>query len=121
MLLLYMDEDSMDQALVRALRARSLDVLTAQEAGMVGRPDADQLAFATRLGRVLCTFNVRDFWTLHGEMLATGESHAGIILLPQQRYSVGEVLRRLLRVAASLSAADMVDRAEFLSAWEPLT
>ena len=53
MLLLYMDEDSMDQALVRALRARGLDVLTAQEAGMVGYPDAQQLAFAGRLGRVL--------------------------------------------------------------------
>ena len=109
----------MDQALVRALRARGFDVLTAQEAGMIGRPDADQLAFATRLGRVLCTFNVKDFWTLHGEILAAGESHAGIILVTQQRYSVGELLRRLLRILATLSADDMIDRAEFLSAWEP--
>jgi hypothetical protein len=120
MMLLYMDEDSMDQALVRAVRARGLDVLTAREAGMVGRPDADQLAFATRLGRVICTFNVKDFWSLHGEMLSAGESHAGFILVAQQRYSVGDVMRRLLRVTAALSAADTVDRAEFLSAWEPL-
>jgi post-segregation antitoxin (ccd killing protein) len=31
---LYMDEDSMDQALVRALRARGVDVKTALEEGM---------------------------------------------------------------------------------------
>ena len=37
---LYMDEDAMDQVLVKALRARSIDVLTALDAGMIER---DQL------------------------------------------------------------------------------
>jgi hypothetical protein len=47
MLRLYLDEDSMDNALVQALRARGVDVLTAYEAGMIGRVDADHLDFAT--------------------------------------------------------------------------
>ena len=119
MLPLYMDEDSMDQALVRALRARGIDVLTAHEAVMTGRTDSEHLAFAAGIGRVVCTFNVGDFWGLHSEYLANGRTHAGIILVPQQHYGVGEVLRRLLRLAATLSAAEMVNRAEFLSAWEP--
>src|SRR3954467_13030484 len=117
MLRLYMDEDSMEQELVQGLRARGLDAVTAQESGMIARTDADHLAFATGEGRVLCTFNVGDFWNLHVEALVGGRHHAGIILVPQQRYSVGEQLRRLLRLAAALSPAEMVDRAEFLSAW----
>lgn len=69
MLRLYMDEDSMDQALVRALRARGVDVLTAQDAGMIEQSDSAHLEFATEERRVLCTFNVGDFWTLHSEYL----------------------------------------------------
>jgi hypothetical protein len=43
---LYVDEDSMDQALVRALRARNVDVITVGEAQTEGDIDEDQLAFA---------------------------------------------------------------------------
>ena len=119
MLPLYMDEDSMGLALARGLRAPNIDVLTAQEAGMIEQRDADQLDFAARNGRAICTSNTRDFWTLHSAHLTEGKRHAGIILIPQQRYGVGEQIRRLLRLATTLSAEDMIDRAEFLSAWEP--
>jgi hypothetical protein len=44
-LALYLDEDSMGRELVRAVRARGLDILTALEAGMVARADAEHLAF----------------------------------------------------------------------------
>ena len=40
MLRLYMDEDSMDHDLVRALRARGVDVTTALDEGMVDRDAA---------------------------------------------------------------------------------
>lgn len=100
MLRLYMDEDSMDQALVRGSRARGVDVLTADDAGMIQRNDPDHREYAAAERRVLCTFNVGDFWTLHGEYLADGRTHAGIILMPQQRYGVGAQLRRLLRSPA---------------------
>ena len=110
----------MDTAIVQSLRVRGFDVLTAQEAGMVGRPDADHLAFATGQRRVLCTFNIGDFWALHSEYLLAGRSHAGIVLMPQQRYTIGEQLRRLLRLAASLSSDAMLNQAEYLSAWEPM-
>jgi hypothetical protein len=120
MLRLYMDEDSMDQALVRALRARGVDVMTAHEAGMAERGDPDHLRFATEQGRVLCTFNVGDFYELHTACLAQGREHAGIILVPQQRYSIGEQMRRLLRLVATVPADAMQSHVEFLSAWEPL-
>jgi hypothetical protein len=40
-----------------------------------------------------------------------------MILSQQQRYSVGEQLRRILRIREALSAADMRNRVEFLSNW----
>lgn len=80
---LYMDEDSMDQALVRALQARSVDVTTALDEGMIERDDAEHLDYATAQGCVLYTFNVGDFNRLHKEYLTQGKSHAGIVLAPQ--------------------------------------
>jgi predicted nuclease of predicted toxin-antitoxin system len=114
---LYIDEDSMDRALLRALRARGVDVLTALEEGMIEREDTDHLEYATVQERVLYTYNVSDFYRLHTHFLAQGKSHTGMILAPQQRYSVGEVMCRLLKLINAKSAAQMNNSVEFLQAW----
>ena len=114
---LYFDEDSMRRSLVRALLARGVDVITALDAEMIERRDAEHLEYATQQGRVLCTFNVGDFYLLHTDYMAHNKLHAGIILMRQQHYSVGEQMRRLLRLMASKSAEDMKNWVEFLSAW----
>jgi len=103
---------------VRELRARGVDVLTALEAGMIERGDREHLDYATAQGRTLYSFNIRDFYRLHSTYLAEGRSHAGIILAQQQRYSVGQQSRRLLRLIGSRSAEEMKNRVEFLSARE---
>ena len=46
------------------------------------------------------------------------KSHAGIILANQQQYSVGEQMRRILRLSAAKTSNDMKNWVEFLSAWE---
>lgn len=114
---LYVDEDAMDEDLVRALRVRGIDVLTALEAEMIEHLDEEHLEFATRERRVLYSFNVKDFYRLHQEHLAQGEPHAGIILARQQRYSVGEQMRRLLKLIATKSEEEMRNQVGFLSAW----
>jgi hypothetical protein len=58
---LYFDEDSMRRSLVRSLRARGIDVVTALDAGMIECKDAEHLDYATEQGRVLCSFNVGVF------------------------------------------------------------
>ncbi len=114
---LYMDEDAMDQMLVAALRARSVDVITALDAGMIEQDDRAHLEYATEQSRVLCTFNVGDFCKLHNEYLTHERRHAGIILMRQQSYGVGEILRRLLRLIANKSDDETMPWLEFLSAW----
>ena len=104
-------------ALVTALRARGIDVQTALEAAMLERTDEDHLAFATVHDRVRCSFNVGDFYRLHTSYMVQHFSHTGIVLARQQQYSVGEYMRRLLRLIAHLTAAEMRNRVEFLNAW----
>ena len=117
MIRLYMDEDSMDRALVRALRARGVDIRTALEEGMIEREDMEHLDYATSHRRVLFTLNVSDFCRLHAQYLTLGKGHAGIILAQQQHYSVGEQMRLLLKLFATRSAEEMKNRVEFLGGW----
>lgn len=42
---------------------------------------------------------------------------SGIILSTQQQYSVGEQMRRLLKLIRQVTAEEMTDRVEFLSKW----
>jgi hypothetical protein len=97
---LYLDEDAMDDDLVQALRLRGVEVETALGAGMISRPDDEHLAYANSVQSVLYTFNVRDFMLLHNEWLLEGKAHSGIIFGDQQRYRVGEQMRRLRRIIA---------------------
>ena len=114
---IYIDEDAMDSDLVEALRSRGITVITALDAGLTARSDDQQLAFASERGCVLYTFNVSDFYRLYTEWAGAGREHAGMILAPQQRFSVGEQLRRILRLRATTTAASMRNQVEFLGNW----
>ena len=112
---LYLDEDAQRTSLVRALRARQIDVLTANEAGEIGVSDGEQLAFAVSHDRTVFTFNRGDFARLHAEYLQRSQDHAGIIVSDQLEISV--VIRRLLRLLDGRKAEDMRNWLEFLSNW----
>ena len=102
---IYIDEDAMDSDLVAALRSRGVTVITALDAGLVEKPDEEQLAFATERECVLYTFNVSDFYRLHTQWISAGREHAGMILAPQQQFSVGDQLRRILRLRVTTTSA----------------
>jgi hypothetical protein len=93
-------------------------VTNAIDSGHAATPDFQQLEHATAQGRVLFTYNIGDFFSLHTRLLEEGNAHGGVILAPQQRYSVGEQMRRLLRMSGERSSDEMRNRVEFLSAWE---
>ena len=107
----------MQHALVVALRARRVDVLTASDCAMINRSDEEHLRHASNDARALYSFNTRDYSLLHEQWIACGQAHSGIILARQQRYSIGEQLRRLLHLLNRKPAAEMLSRLEYLSAW----
>ena len=106
---LYFDEDAQDSDLIQALNLRGVGVIGAWAAGMCERNDEEHLLWAVAESRSLYSFNVRDYCRLHAEFLAQGKSHAGIILAKQQHYSVGEQMRRLLKLAQVNSARSWGD------------
>ncbi|HBB30846.1 MAG TPA: hypothetical protein DDZ80_10005 [Cyanobacteria bacterium UBA8803] len=111
---LYLDEDSQDQSLLRALRARQVDVITVNETQTEGLIDEEQLRLAATQNRVLYSHNIGDFCQLHIEFVTREESHAGIALLSQD-YSVGEQVRAILELTVRKTAEEMVNQLEFLS------
>ena len=52
-ILLYLDEDSMDEDFVQALRSRNVDVLTVNDVGMLHKSDQEQLDWAKENDRVI--------------------------------------------------------------------
>jgi hypothetical protein len=95
---LYLDEDSQDQSLLRALWARQIE----------------QLRLAHREHRVLYSHNIGDFCQLHTEFLTNGEDHSGIALFAQD-YSVGEQVRAILEFISNQTAESMLNQLQFLS------
>lgn len=114
---LYLDEDAMAHSLVREFRARGIDVVTAGSEGKLGETDEIQLEFATTQNRVIYTYNIADYARLHAEYLLAGRNHTGIILVHQSRLTLGEQIRRTLKLIAALSTEDMQNRSEYLSSW----
>ncbi|HET6882596.1 MAG TPA: DUF5615 family PIN-like protein [Pirellulales bacterium] len=108
------DEDVYADIAIR-LRQHGIDAVSTPEVGRLTEDDPSQLEWATQNGRVLMTFNVGDFVKLHGEWLRNGKHHAGIVVSEQSE--LGKTLRRLLNLAASLRAEDLLDRLEFLTNW----
>jgi hypothetical protein len=113
----YFDDDAESKIVARGLSALGFLAVRATDSGMRGQPDEAHLSYATGRGLVLITANRGDFLRLHSEWIRDGRSHAGIIILLQQRYSPGEQVRRLERLMRALSADDMRSRVEFLSNW----
>jgi hypothetical protein len=94
-----------------------VDVLTVADVGMLHRSDEEQIDWARQNGRVVFSFNTRDFYRLHTTIIEQGLSHAGIILAPQQRYGIGDLMRGVLKLINTKSSEEMQGQLEFLSNW----
>ncbi len=77
MVRLYADEN-FELPVIKKLREKGYDILTALEAGNAnqGIPDEDVLAFAVRENRAVITLNYNDFKNLHKRE----NNHHGIVI-----------------------------------------
>jgi hypothetical protein len=114
---LYLDEDTIKSAFVKALGNADLDVMTVADVGMLGYADEEQLIWSTQQKRVIYSFNIGDFCRLHRDYMIQSKTHTGIILAPQRQYSIGQQLKGLLKLVAANSAEDMMNQLIFLNAY----
>ena len=108
---LFLDED-VHFALAIALRKRGYDVIHAQELQYKGKSDDEQLSYAIKEKRCLFSFNVKDFVLLHNKYVQNRWEHYGVILSKQ--LTIGETMRRLLKILQIFSQASIKNRLEFL-------
>jgi hypothetical protein len=99
----------MPHAVAQALRRRGIDVETATEAELLGRPDPDYLSYGVVHQRVVVT-NDPDFVELSREHL----DHAGVAYYDQRRRSIGEVIALLVLMYEVYDSGEMVGRVEYL-------
>ena len=114
---LYLDEH-VDGLAGPRLAAAGGDVIGTHAAGMAGALDPDQLEYAANQGRVLVTFNARDFAPL-AEWWHSGRSHAGILISrAYKRDEVGELLRLLENVLLLATDEDFANRVRHLKEFD---
>lgn len=104
----YYTDEHVSRAVIRGLRNRGIDVLTAPEADMLSATDDLHLALARRENRVLFTQDA-DFLRL----AAAGATHAGIVYA-HQHTPTGRIIRGLVLIHQMLGAEEMVGKVEFV-------
>ena len=101
----YLDEH-VQNVVAEGLCSYGVDVITVEEAGRIGEPDEEQLAFTTIEGRVTMTI-----WD---SMPACGIPHAGIAFSQVGQCSVGELIENLLLIAGAMEMDEMKNHVEFI-------
>jgi predicted nuclease of predicted toxin-antitoxin system len=101
--------------IAEALRAATVDPVTAGEVGLAGRSDLDVFAAAVAGGSALLTENVADFTRIAADHIAAGRHHPGVLIALSSRFSRRPAGRDAL-VAAVVTAVDepIEDRVVFL-------
>src|SRR4051812_755029 len=91
------------------LRRRGIDVTTTRDAGLAGASDDEQLAYASRDGRV--TFTQDDDFL---RLASAGVPHAGVVYNKQGTKTIGQIIEFLVLLFTCMSEAEMRDHVEFL-------
>jgi predicted nuclease of predicted toxin-antitoxin system len=103
----YLDE-SVHVAVANSLKRRGVDAISARDAGNLGLSDEEQFRYAIKNNFVIVTHDA-DFLSL-----AIDYEHRGIVFVHQQKYSIGDFVRRLKLLWDVTDQKDMKDHVEFL-------
>ena len=105
----YLFGEQFPLAVAKSLRRQGIDILTAREAGLQGKPDRDYLVLANETRRVVVTQD-RDFLRLHADTAA----HRGIVCCAQGSRSIGQTVEGLLLIQALFGPDEIAGRVESL-------
>lgn len=109
---LHLDADTSKKSLLKSLTEMGHDVTrTPNEWMTLDATDLEQLLGATAQGRVIFTFNVRDFMALAQKYPA----HAGILLSAQK--PLPELLPALARMFDATTADEWQGQVRWLNDW----
>lgn len=111
---LHLDGDTSIRALYKALLSHGHDVTRTPTDWMPEDADDEpQLLGATAQGRVIFTFNIRDFQPIAMRY----PYHGGIILAAQNSWSLSQLIASLHRVLTETRAEDWPGQVRWLNDW----
>lgn len=105
----YFDE-SVELAVSEQLARIGFDVVSAHSLDLLGNDDLAHLQHATKLGRVLCSYDA-DFLQLAETYL----DHAGIVFTARKKASIGGWIRELRALHARMSAEEIAGQVLIIS------
>jgi predicted nuclease of predicted toxin-antitoxin system len=109
---LLIDEDSQDKLLVKFLLDAGYDLITANQAGLMGQSDSIVLNYAVNNNRVLLTLNCRDFKALH----EANPTHPGILAVYRDfDLSKNMSFKAIVKAIANLEASGINFANQFIS------
>ena len=113
---LHLDADTSIRQLQRALVERGHNVTRTPNDWISQTADDEaQLLGATAQGRVIFTFNVRDFVAL----AARHPQHRGIALAAQRQWTVSALIGALDHMLTETIAEEWVGQVQWLAHWRP--
>ncbi|MEZ4591766.1 MAG: DUF5615 family PIN-like protein [Chloroflexota bacterium] len=111
---LHLDADTSMRALQKALQERGHDVTrTPNEWMPLDASDEIQLLRASANGRILFTFNIRDFQTLAKQF----PNHAGILLAAQKSWTLSNLIAALENMLNQTMAEEWRGQVRWLNQW----
>ncbi len=120
-MMLYIDDDTIDTALILALRQAGHDVRTPAEAGLSRAKDPVHLKQAIREGRLLLSRNYDDFQKLHELVVEARGRHPGVLIIrsdgPKRHNMKHHDIVRALRKLES-AGVPVADEYTILNHWQ---
>jgi Domain of unknown function (DUF5615) len=100
-------------AITKGLRLRGVDCLTAEEDSREDEDDAELLARATQLGRVVVTQD-DDFLVIATDWISAGTDFAGIVYSHQLGITIGQAISDLEMIAKVQSPSDLMNEVVYI-------
>ncbi len=104
----FYTNESVNVAVAEGLKRRGVRVISARDVGNLGLSDEEQLNYAAKNNFVIVTHD-DDFLTM-----AITYDHKGIVYVHQQKYGVGDLIRKLKSLWDVAEQADFRNHVEFL-------
>ena len=102
---IYADEN-IEEAIVKGLRRRGVEIGSARELGHAGKNDELQLQHAKKTGAVILTHDA-DLLSIAHRWSKEGQEHHGFLYIHIQDLSIGECIRRVDLVVHLLAEEDI--------------
>lgn len=104
----FYTNESVSVAVAEGLKRRGVRVMSARDADNLGLSDEEQLNYAAKNNFVIVTHD-DDFLTM-----AITYDHKGIVYVHQQKYGVGDLIRKLKLLWDVAEQEDFRNHVEFL-------